>query len=60
VLRHRKLHLEHDERPSVTTLGGLALPLAVMRRYGMARILDEHVHVFKVHRPYHESDHILA
>jgi hypothetical protein len=60
VLRHRKLHLEHDERPNVANLGGLALPLAVVRRYGMARILDERVHVFKVHRPYHESDHIIA
>ena len=60
VLRHRKLHLEHDERPNVTNLGGLALPLALVRRYGMHRILDERVHVFKVHRPYHESDHIIA
>lgn len=60
VLRHRKLHLEHDERPDVTNLGGLALPLALMRRYGMARILDERVEVFKVHRPYHESDHIIT
>jgi len=60
VLRHRKLHLEHDERPNVTSLGGLALPLALVRRYRMARVLDERVHVFKVHRPYHESDHVIA
>jgi hypothetical protein len=35
-------------------------PLALVRRYGMARVLDERVHVFKVHRPYHESDHVIA
>lgn len=60
VLRHGKLHLEQDARPHVTTLGGLALPLALIRRYGIPAILDEHVEVFKRHLPYHESDHIIA
>ena len=29
VLGHRKLHLEHDERPDITIAGGLVLPLAL-------------------------------
>ena len=43
VLRHTKLHIEQDERPDVTALGGLALPLALMRRFDMPAILDHHV-----------------
>ena len=60
VLRHRRLHLEQDRRPDVTTLGGLVLPLGLIRGRKMARVFDERVHVLKAHRPYHESDHILA
>lgn len=60
VLRHRKLHLEHDERPDVTSLGGLVLPLAALRRLKAAEVLDRRVKVLKMHLPYHESDHVLC
>lgn len=60
VLRHRKLHLENDGRPDVTSLGGLILPLALLRRLGAAKVIDERVEVFKAHRPFHESDHVLV
>ena len=60
VLRNPKLHLEHDERPDVTSLGGLVLPQALLRRLKAASVIDERVEVFKVHRPYHESDHVIA
>ena len=60
VLRHQKLHVEQDQRPDVTNLGGLILPLAFMRRFKVARVLDERVKLLKVHLPYHESDHIIA
>ena len=60
VLRHRKLHLEHDKRPDVTPLGGLVLPLALLRRFKVAQHLDARVDVLKLHLPFHESDHILA
>lgn len=60
VIRHTKLHVEQDERPDVTTLGGLALPLALMHRFDMPAILNDHVEVFKRHLPYHESDHIIT
>jgi hypothetical protein len=60
VLRHGKLHVEQDERPDVSSLGGLVLPLAFIRRFKIARVLDDRVHVLAFHLPYHESDHILA
>lgn len=60
VLRHHKLHLERDDRPDVTNLGGLVLPLALLRRVKAAQVIDEHVKLLKVHKPYHESDHVLS
>jgi hypothetical protein len=60
VLRHHKLHLEHDDRPDVTNLGGLVLPLALLRRVRAAQIIDKRVQLLKVHLPYHESDHVLS
>ena len=60
VLRHGKVHVEQDARPDVTNLGGLILPFAFMRRFKVARVLDERVQVLKFHLPYHESDHIIT
>lgn len=60
VIRRRKLHFEVDERPDVTTLGGVALPLAFIRRFKVAEKLDRDVQVLGLHLPYHESDHVLS
>jgi hypothetical protein len=60
VMRLRKTHVEVDRRATVTPYGGLALAAAFVRRFRVAERLDESVHVFKRHAPYHESDHILA
>lgn len=60
VVRAPKLHAEVDGRSEVTPYGGLALLLGLCRRLGVAKVLDEHVNVFKINAPYHESDHILA
>jgi hypothetical protein len=60
VLRLPKLHVEVDRRSEVTPYGGLALFSALVRRFKVAELFDEAVHVFKVHLPFHESDHVLA
>lgn len=60
VLRHRKLHLERADRTDVTDLGGLVLPLALLRRVKAPAVIDERVEVLKLHLPYHESDHIIS
>jgi len=60
VLKARRMHVEHDARPDVTALGGLALPLALLKRLRAADEIDDRVHVFKRHFPYHESDHVIA
>ena len=60
IIRSPELHLETEERATVTRFGGLALVQAFLRRFGVARLIDKHVRVFKIHNPYHESDHVLA
>lgn len=60
VMRMPKLHVETEERATVTRFGGLALVEQFCRRFGVAQLIDEHVEVLKLHMPYHESDHVLA
>ncbi|MCP4038589.1 MAG: IS1380 family transposase [bacterium] len=55
-----KLHVETEERATVTRFGGLALAEQFCRRFGVAALIDKHVEVLKMHLPYHESDHVLA
>jgi hypothetical protein len=60
VLRHPKLHLEADARGEMTHYGGLVLAEQCLRRLRVAPRLDDALHLFKRHLPYHESDHVLA
>jgi len=60
VMRHPLLHLESDPRGEITHYGGLVLAQQFVRRFGVAKRLDESVVLFKRHAPYHESDHVLA
>ena len=60
VMRHPLLHLEADARGEMTHYGGLVLAQQLVRRFGVAQRLDQHLHLFKRHAPYCESDHVLA
>ena len=60
VLRMPAVQAEVDARSDVTPYGGLVLFNDVVRRFRIAKLIDEHVGVFKVHAPYHESDHVLT
>ncbi|MDZ4346424.1 MAG: IS1380 family transposase [Candidatus Binatia bacterium] len=60
VMRHRLLHLESDPRGEMTHYGGLVLAQQFVRRFGVAKRIDEALELFKRHAPYHESDHVLA
>ncbi len=59
IARHPKLVIEVGS-DTVTPYGGLALAAGMVKRLGVARELDERLHLLKMHRPYHESDHVLA
>ena len=60
VMRHPLLHLESDGRGEMTHYGGLVLAQQFVRRFGVAKRLDDALRLFKRHAPYHESDHVLA
>ena len=60
VMRHPLLHLESDPRGEMTHYGGLVLAQQFVRRFGVAKRLDDALMLFKRHAPYHESDHVLA
>jgi hypothetical protein len=44
----------------MTHYGGLVLAQQFVRRFGVAKRLDDALMLFKRHAPYHESDHVLA
>jgi len=59
VLRHGKLHPELCEE-ATSSRGGLALAVGVARQIGLPSLLDTHLQLLKVHRPYTEADHVLT
>lgn len=60
VFRNHRVMLEADSGGKTFAYGGLALAHDLVGRLKLPEILDELVVVFKKHRPYHESDHILT
>jgi hypothetical protein len=55
-----RAHFEVGERVLATNAGGVRLAHDLARAVGLAREIDRHVSVLKMHLPYHESDHVLA
>jgi hypothetical protein len=58
-MRSHRVRYELAERAQATVHGGIALAHRVALASGLVEAIDERVHVLKVHRPYHESDHVL-
>jgi len=50
---------EVSGRTEATAWGGVAAMHQLARTIGLVEALDQKVHVLKVHKPYHESDHVL-
>jgi hypothetical protein len=59
VLQSPQVQFELAGRGVGTSYGGVALLQQLVRRLGLAQAIDERLHLFKVHLPYHESDHVL-
>jgi hypothetical protein len=59
VIRGQNIHYEVAGRAVGTAYGGIGLVQQLVRHLGVAEAIDAHLHVFKVHLPYHESDHVL-
>jgi hypothetical protein len=59
VLGQANIHYELSERTRGTAHGGLGLISKVIDHTGLAREIDTSLELLKLHRPYHESDHVF-
>jgi hypothetical protein len=53
------IHYEMAERVQGSSCGGIGAMHVMVQRLGLVEDIDEHLHLLKVHLPYHESDHVL-
>lgn len=59
MLRSGNVQYELSGRGVGTAYGGIGLIHKLVREIGLAEEIDQRLHLFKVHLPYHESDHVL-
>ena len=48
------------KRTLATNYGGIGLMYQLARESGLIDAIDSHLELFRVHLPYHESDHVLT
>lgn len=59
VFQGGNLRYEVAGRTGAVSCGGLGAMHTLAQRLGLVREINEHLHLLKVHLPYHESDHVL-
>jgi hypothetical protein len=59
MFRARNIHYEMSERDRGTAHGGIGVFHKLVRWLKLAETIDKHLHLLKIHLPYHESDHVL-
>ena len=59
MLRARNIQYEMADRTRAIPCGGIGAFHVLAVRAGLVDLLDERLHLLKVHLPYHESDHVL-
>ena len=60
VLEAGTANYEMSSRVVATSAGGVRLAHDVARAARLPQAIDEHLDLLKIHRPYHESDHVLS
>jgi hypothetical protein len=53
------IHYELARRSRGLACGGIGAMHLLARQTGLAEAIDRRLHLLKVHKPYHESDHVL-
>jgi hypothetical protein len=53
------IHYELSDKTRAHVYGGLGAIHTMVQRLGLVEEIDQHLHLLKVHLPYHESDHVL-
>jgi hypothetical protein len=60
MYRATGVHYEHSDRIRGLESGGIGAMHQLAQHVGLVEAIDQRVDVFKVHLPYHESDHVLG
>lgn len=59
MLRGGNIHYEMAEKTQALGCGGIGAIHLMVQRLGLDTAINQQLHLFKVHLPYHESDHVL-
>jgi hypothetical protein len=59
MIRAANIQYEIAERAVGTPYGGIGLVHQLAKTLGLSAAIDQRLHLFKIHLPYHESDHVL-
>jgi hypothetical protein len=59
MIRAANIQYEVAERAVGTSYGGIGLVHQLAKTIGLPAAIDQRLHLFKFHLPYHESDHVL-
>ncbi len=59
MFKASNIHYEMAERAGAMNCGGIGAMHLMAQRLGLVEDIDQHLHLLKVHLPYHESDHVL-
>ena len=59
MLAASNIHYELSDRIRGLSSGGIGAMHLLARRTGLIEAIDARLHLLKVHKPYHESDHVL-
>jgi hypothetical protein len=59
VLAARNIHYEVSQRDQAIATGGIGALHLLVQQLGLPEAINQHLHLFKIHLPYHESDHVL-
>ena len=59
VLGRANIAYELSERVKGTAHGGIGMIAKLVSAVGLAEEIDASLHLLKLHKPYHESDHVL-
>jgi hypothetical protein len=59
TLAATNIHYDVSDKTHAICYGGIGALHGVAQRFGLAKEIDERLHLLKFHLPYHESDHVL-
>ena len=60
ILAAGNIHYELGDRGGAIGCGGIGMIHQLARGSGLVEAIDRRLHLLKLHRPYHESDHVLS